>query len=152
MESVGEATLTDIRIARKIGGFAFEFWCSGGDLKDVERLLQTFDAAASEDPRRGPFSLRVQEAVGKLRAGLHIHAEALAKRPESADIWRLPLAEREKMFASWEEQIERQSIIDRTAEIHHRHTAAMKRKRHAYDNINLRSLEYTMFQYEAITV
>ena len=48
LEYVGQERLSDIRLARKAGGFAYEYWCSGGDLKDVELLLQHFNAMAGD--------------------------------------------------------------------------------------------------------
>ena len=48
IEDVGQERLSDIRLARKAGGFAFEYWCSEGDLKDVELLLQHFNAVAGD--------------------------------------------------------------------------------------------------------
>lgn len=45
---VGQERFSDIRLARKAGGFAYEYWCSGGDLKDVELLLQHFNVMAGD--------------------------------------------------------------------------------------------------------
>lgn len=35
--------LTETKLARQAGGFAFDFWCSGGDLNDMDSLIQSFD-------------------------------------------------------------------------------------------------------------
>ena len=139
LEIVDEAKLSDIRLARKAGGFAFEFWCSGGDLKDVERLLEHFHSIVSDD-RWLEFDEEMIMTKHRVASNICVNADAVNKRLSRGNVWAMSLREREKLLLFWKKKIEPRTILDRTAEVHRRHNAAVQRKRTVFSNIDARSL------------
>ena len=57
------------------------------------------------------------------------------------DIWKLTLKERHRLLDRWKEEIDPQTILDRTAEIHRRHQAAVLKRHEVYHDIDARSLQ-----------
>ncbi|KAL9127763.1 MAG: hypothetical protein Q9217_003421 [Psora testacea] len=139
LETVDQGKLSDIRLARKAGGFAYEFWCSGGDLKDVERLLEHFNNMVGSNPF---LDVDDDAITTKHRVATDIccNADTVKQRASPHDLWAVSLREREKLLESWKENIEPRTILDRTAEIHRRHYLATHRKRAVFDDIDARSL------------
>ena len=139
LETVDQGKLADIRLARKAGGFAFEFWCSGGDLEDVERLLEHFNNMVGNDPLLDcdDDAITIKHRVA---SNICWNADTVKQRSSAGDLWSFSLKQREQLLQSWKEKIEPRTILDRTAEIHRRHHAATQRKRAIFDNIDARSL------------
>ena len=144
LERVETSRLSDIRLARKAGGFAFEFWASGGDINDLDRLLEKFSSMLGiqfqlqDDVDDNDLSTkyRVLENIA-LNA-----ANTAASNPSSgSDIWKLSLKERKRLLEQWREEIDPQTILDRTAEIHRRHQAAVSRRYEVYHDIDARCLQ-----------
>ena len=146
LEKISESTLSDIRLARKAGGFAFEFWCAGGDIKDIDRLLEKVNSMLGEKGERAqsPDSEDDRDFHPRQRVFNNVvsNADALAEQniPTGADVWRLSLSERQNLLAVWKEEINPQTIPDRTAEIHRRHYTAVCKKRMLYQSIDARCL------------
>lgn len=69
-----------------------------------------------------------------------MNAEMFNRRSVAGNVWRLSLLEREKLLLQWKEEIEPRTILDRTAEIHRRHQAAVSRKREVFSELDARSL------------
>lgn len=57
------------------------------------------------------------------------------------DVWKLTLQERHRLLDRWKEEIDPQTILDRTAEIHRRHQAAVLKRHEVYHDIDARSLQ-----------
>ena len=146
IEKISESTLSDIRLARKAGGFAFEFWCIGGDIKDIDRLLEKFNSMLgeraqyldSEDDRDSHSRQRVFNSIIS-----NVNAVAAVERdnPTDVDLWRLSEAERQNMHTKWKAEIDLQTILDRTVEIHRRHYMAISKRANVYQSIDARCLE-----------
>ena len=143
LEQVEEAKLSDIRLARKAGGFAFEFWSCGGDIQDINRLLAHFESLLGdthefqEDADDHDVHTR-----SRVLDQIFWNADAAAKTNASSenDIWRLTLSERKDLLERWTVEIEPQTISDRTAEIHRRHQAATLRRQQLLNYIDARIL------------
>ena len=137
LEDFADEKLSNVRLARKTGGFAYEHWCMGKDLEDTEALIEHFRQFAKE-------SFWPSQASKEDNAELDtIFAKAITERAESLrsgpanDLWKLTLPEREAMIEDWKSQIKVQTIYDRTAEIHRRHQVASRNKRDALDERDL---------------
>ena len=146
LEKISESTLSDIRLARKAGGFAFEFWCAGGDIKDIDRLLEKVNSMLGEKGERAQSSDSEEDRDFHPRQrvfnNIVSNADAVAEQdiPTGADAWRLSLNERQNLLAEWKEEINPQTISDRTAEIHRRHYTAICKKKMLYHSIDARCL------------
>ena len=119
---------SEIRAARQAGGFAFEFWCAGGDLKDIDSLLNSFDGMLGKnevydctmDPDK---QSRARDAV--ITQVLH-NAQQISGTQES-DIWAMPHTGRLDLVKNWREEAGRALLVDQIVEIHRRHQAAQHR-------------------------
>ena len=147
LEKISESTLSDIRLARKAGGFAFEFWCAGGDIKDIDRLLEKVNSMLGEkgEGAQSSDSEEDRDFHPRQRVFNNIvsNADAVAELDftTGVDVWRLSLSERQTLLAEWKEDINPQTISDRTAEIHRRHHTAICKKNELYHSIDARCLE-----------
>lgn len=144
LEQVEEAILSDVKLARKAGGFAYEYWCTGGDLRDIDRLLQKFkdmlDNPDQQDESDDEFDSKTKTRVME---SIRWNAEAVANSTVSGngDVWGLTLTQRQGLLEQWKVEIDPRTILDRTAEIHRRHQAAISRRYKAYDEVDARCLE-----------
>lgn len=69
-------------------------------------------------------------------------ANTAASDPSSVcDVWKLALNERQRLLNKWKEEIDPQTILDRTAEIHRRHQAAVSKRFQVYHDIDARCLQ-----------
>lgn len=144
LEKVDSSRLSDIRLARKAGGFAFEFWGTGGDLNDLDRLLKKFSSMlgnqyefqddADEDNLRTRYRVLDNIALNAVNI-------AASDPSPGCDVWKLTLKERQCLLNKWKEEIDPQTILDRTAEIHRRHQAAVSKRYEVYHDINARCLQ-----------
>ena len=143
LEQIEDAKIADIRLARKAGGFAFEYWCHGGDIRDIDSLVQHFSSLLgntvefqddADDEDIGVRS-RVLDKV-------FWNADAIARSDVSSEteVWRLSLADREALLQRWKVEIDPQTILDRTAEIHRRHQVAVAGRRTVLHDIDARFL------------
>ena len=144
LERVDSSRLSDIRLARKAGGFAFEFWGTGGDIKDVDRLLEKFSSMLGNE-----FEFQDIADDGDLRTKYRVldnialnAANTAASDPSHGhDVWKLSLKERHRLLHKWKEEIDPQTILDRIAEIHRRHQVAVSRRHDVYHDIDARCLQ-----------
>lgn len=145
LEKVDSSRLSDIRLARKAGGFAFEFWETGGDITDLDRLLEKFSSMLGNQ-----YEFRDDADDGGLQTkyrvldniALNAANTAASDPPSGSDIWKLTLKERQRLLNKWKEEIDPQTILDRTAEIHRRHQAAVSKRYEVYDEIDARCLQH----------
>jgi len=136
---VDESRLTDVRLARKGGGFAYEYWCDGGDLKDIARLLERFNKLLNKTPfmEENDDNITI-DAHQRVVAQISQNASSHLERPSKVDVWSLPMKEREKLLDQWKQEIELRNILDRTAEIHRRYQAVIQRKRNVHYEFDAR--------------
>ena len=141
LETVDEQLLSDIRLARKAGGFAFEYWCRGGDLNDVEQLLVCFDTMLGDSNVTGEHDhVRTRERVLATIAQNVEHAKVDVDEVSGRNVWSLSLEERELLLKKWKGEICPWIIVDQTAEIHRRHQAAVHRRKETQKAIDARLL------------
>ena len=144
LEKVDSSRISDIRLARKAGGFAFEFWGTGGDINDVDRLLDKFSSMLGDQ-----FEFQDDADESDLRTKHRVldcialnATNAAASDPSSdCDVWQLSLKERQLLLNKWKEEIDPQTILDRTAEIHRRHQAAIAKRYKVFHDIDARCLQ-----------
>ena len=141
VEKTRQSNISDIRLARKAGGFAFEYWCVGGDIDDINLLLEKFSTMLGSDGLNTDSDPRDVKALERVIRNIRWQAADVREASGDADIWRLALPQRERLLQQWKCEIDLQSILDRTVEVHRRYQVAMSRKRKIYDEIDTRMLE-----------
>ena len=153
LEKIDSSALSDIRLARKAGGFAFEYWCTGGDITDIDRLLEHFNSMLgnlynTEDKAESSLKTK-QRVMDKIvqNAELDFQYQTLTVD----DVWNLNANERKSLLCKWKEEINPQAILDKTAEIHRRHQAALLRKAKAYRALDARCLGQRLLLFPVCT-
>jgi hypothetical protein len=148
LQQVEESRISDIRLARKAGGFAYDFWCKGGDIHDINRLLAHFSALLrstnefQDDAKDHDFQTR-----SRVLDNIYWNANAAVQSntTSEADVWRMNLGERQALLEKWQEEIDSQTILDRTVEIHCRHQAAVRARSEIIQAIDARCLSQRKF-------
>ena len=141
LEVVNDQLLADIRVARKAGGFAFEYWCQGGDISDVKQLLVCFDTMLGDsDPAVGHDNAKARERVLATIARNVEHAKVDVEVGSERDVWDMSLGERELLLEKWKQEINPLALVDQMAEIHRRHLVAFKERKKIQREIDARCL------------
>ena len=141
VEKADTLRVSDIRLARKAGGFAFEFWCQGGDIKDVKLLLETFRHVLGDDSDASDLDPRAaKQREERVLENIRWNLAEIDQYQGNTDIWKLPILRRQQLSQQWKHEIGLQTILDRTAEAHRRHQVAVSEKRKVFDDIDLRML------------
>ena len=143
LETVGE-DLTDIRLARKAGGYAYEFWCQGGDIRDLDHLMALFDTLLGRHHTcREPeaWETRTRE---RLLANVKSNAEHVTTIFAASNLWTTPLVERQKIIDNLKAEVNPWTTADSLVEVHRRHQAAVSRKREARAAVDRRCLAKRM--------
>lgn len=117
LEKVEQSTISDIRLARKAGGFAFEYWSMGGDIKDIDRLLQKFNSMLGNEPDSADESDSDLQTRQRVMDRIYWNANSTfhTKETSTDDVWNLNLDERQALLQKWKKEIDPQTILDRTA-------------------------------------
>ena len=130
----GGQKLSRIRTARQAGGFAFDYWAHGGDLSDIESLVNCFDSmlGRNELPPLKPTSEKVTswETERNPRDSLVLQVIDNAKRVNETRIsgaWTMPLADRLKKIKGWEDDLGPFWVVDQAVEVHRRYQSAITR-------------------------
>lgn len=141
LETIPESKLADIRLARKAGGFAFEYWCRGGDIEDIDQLLECFSTILGNNGSPGGMDSVEEERVTKsVLASISHNADLTLSRRSKNDIWSLSLEERRHLWTKWKEEVNAWIIVDQAAEIQRRHQLAILKKKSALQQVDVRCL------------
>ena len=117
VEKPSKARGSESRLARKAGGFAYEYWCQGGDLEDISLLLQHFQfLAARTGPIFGDKALDISIS-DRMQQKIRLNVFESLTTATSDDIWSLGMSEREKLLKGWQDSISTEKILDTTAEV-----------------------------------
>ncbi|KAL8827936.1 MAG: hypothetical protein Q9191_002882 [Dirinaria sp. TL-2023a] len=135
-------TIDQAKVSQQGGGFAFEYWCNGGDLKDIESLLVSFHNILGKNEAiiQGMYKAKMQ---GKKGAGMDSgdvdqlkdkivqeivqNTEHVASDP-SPSIWTMPQSERLALVAKWQDEIGIATLVDQAVELHRRHQQALRQR------------------------
>ena len=142
LEKVSDSALSDIRLARKAGGFAYEYWCTGGDIRDVDQLLEKFNSMLDTDNTgdETDADLRTRQRVMD-QIFSNVNQDFGSTTVVADDVWNLGLEERQSLLRSWKEELDLRTILDKTAEIHRRHQVAQNDKNKVRGDLDARCLE-----------
>ncbi|KAL9044740.1 MAG: hypothetical protein Q9214_002142, partial [Letrouitia sp. 1 TL-2023] len=134
--------LTDLHRARSgDGGYAFEYWCTGGDINDIEGFrdyVQSMledcsppsDSSASESSLSAPNQIRSDNSRAKsTHESVH------------QDVWALSLAEREQLITKWKAELGRFTTVDKLVEVHRRFCIVKDMQRQAQLNMDARLIK-----------
>ena len=135
-----DTDVTDLRRAKKYSGFAYEFWLSGGDIKDMDSLLEALDIMLGNCELTNQSQSSSIEFKRRIFAGVKTNTEVAAADTDGEQIWSLSIAERQSLVASWLRELNPWKVCEAFAEVHRRHRAAITRKIQAFQVIDARCL------------
>ncbi|KAI4208324.1 MAG: hypothetical protein LQ348_000248 [Seirophora lacunosa] len=140
-KSYKEQELEDVRQKRQAaGGFAFQHWCTGGDLKEIKG-----------------FSRDLGAFFGKTKAGSKSPAESEASEEDSSlespteqlggpveypyqvfpgDVWSIPMDVRAAWIAKWKSELSLSNNIDKLAEIQRRYMNAREQRSEVHSEVD----------------
>ncbi len=145
LEKIDESKLSDIRLARKAGGFAFEFWCQGGDIEDIDQLLKCFSTIlGTNESTCGLDAVEEQASKGRVFATIKANVGQTLGRRHGDDVWSLSMEERQQLPKKWKDEVNPCAIIDQTAEVHRRHQSAVLRMKETHQKSDSRCLAQHM--------
>lgn len=138
------AHVEDIRRKRNAaGGFAFEHWCTGGDLEDFDRFsreINTFFSTTVPDSGSSGGSdqidgLTAEPSSHQLDISI-IHPQGDFKD----EAWAMPLNVRQAWTARWKSELGIASNIDKLAEVQRRYITACEMKKELHSQVDVRCL------------
>lgn len=138
-----EEQIEDIRQKRSAaGGFAFQHWSTGGDIKDIkafEREIRTWFGKTKLDDSSESEDLSPESP---LRPSVHRLANPLdySSGVSSDDVWSVPMAGRVALLARWESELGSSHALDKLVEVQQRYHAARETKSDVHDEVNARLL------------
>lgn len=134
-----EQDLSELRLARKAGGFAFKHWSEGGDIDNLRQLPYEFATYLDVDP--AVLDRMGSPAIERLLRKLAIHTELRAERAAVDNVWSLPKSARTELREKWKAALDPKILVEQLAEIHRRHQIAISDRNTVGDNIDQRCLE-----------
>ena len=135
LEHSRDSTVSFARLSRRARGFAFDFWLRGGDLNDIQRLLEHFDSMLGRNklPMGQDQQKRYSALCFKLVQNIANNAKLAANNRSDAqrgsDIWSLGMQERRLLVQSWLHEIGPYAIPDKLAELQRRYLSAVSARR-----------------------
>lgn len=141
VEKTDQSNISDIRLARKAGGFAFKYWCEGGDINDVNVLLERFGFLLGSNGHGDDVDPCHETALERIQRNIEWNVQDVQQASRDDDVWKLTLPERELLLVDWRRQINAQSILDQMAEVHRRHQDATSRRRNVRADFDARVLQ-----------
>lgn len=140
MHGSSEYDLSELRLARKAGGFAFSHWSEGGDINNLRQLPSEFATHLGIDISRFAELPSVSN-VKRLLVKVASNTELQAKRAAGDNVWSLSLPARRELIDRWSAELDSQVLVEQLVEVHRRHQLALQSKRDAGDDIDVRCLE-----------
>ena len=138
---------SELLYARRAGGFAFEYWCEGGDLRDITSLLQKFDQLLDDTEFLEREDDTDKTSLEHVRGSIALRVTSFLENESMLGIWSLTAEQRAELVHQWEEKIPLDSVLDRTVEIHRRYHVAVERRRQARAEYESQLLQEGKLQY-----
>ena len=126
---------------RTVPSFAYEYWCQGGDLNDLSRLIEVFDGLLGKNGFQANSDSNEHRIRDRLFESIERNATQISNMVSGREIWSLPMSERRDLIRKWEAELDPTKVLESLAELHRRHQAAQDRKKEANKAIDARCLE-----------
>ena len=142
VEPIRPRKASDLRSVRNgHGGFAFAYWCDGGDLEDIRGLARFFryfigeteSLSADESSSSGASSSPIPPYQFPLPS-------SHTSKDSTNDVWSLTMQSREDLIAKWKGEISIFDSADKLAEVHQRYLKAQKEKKEVHEAVDARCL------------
>ena len=135
-----DGDVTDLRRTKRYSGFAYEFWISGGDIKDVNALLDVLDTLLGHCEASNNSASSSSKFKETIFAAVKCNTAVANYTAHGDQIWSLSLQERHRLVDQWIHELNPWTVCEAFAELHRRHQAAISRKKQAYLAIDVRCL------------
>ncbi|KAL9018263.1 MAG: hypothetical protein Q9185_004429 [Variospora sp. 1 TL-2023] len=140
-QSYKEQQIEDVRQKRQAaGGFAFQHWGTGGDLKDIKGFSRDLGAffGKTKAGSRSPAGSSDSEEDNLLESP----AEQLGGPVEypyqvfPGNVWSIPMDVRAAWIAKWKSELDSSSNIDKLAEIQRRYMNAREQRSEVHSEVD----------------
>lgn len=142
VKSPRDQVLDDLHRARSgDGGYAFEFWCTGGDVHDIEgfRAYVKSMIDACSPPSGSSTSEPSQSTPSQIRSD---DSRAMSTHEGVyLDVWALSLAEREQLIAKWKAELGPYATVDKLVEVQRRFCVVKDMQRQAQLKMDARLIK-----------
>ena len=135
-----DSDVTDLRRTKRYSGFAYEFWVSGGDIKDVNALLEVLDTLLGTCDVSNRSASSSSQFKEQIFAAVKSNTRFETTIAGGNQIWSLSVKERHCLVNQWIGELNPWKVCEGFAEIHRRHQTALSRKKQAYLAIDARCL------------
>ena len=136
-----DPSLMDIRQISHWSGFAFEYWVDGGDILDVDSLIEILEDITGTSSLPDKERSEMTEGRKKFFKEILDNATKAAKRKEF-EVWSLDLEERKELLQTWIQEINSQRLCEMMAGIHRRHQEAILRRKEVRQAADKRVVEF----------
>ena len=127
----------DFRRGKNYQGFVWEYWSNGGDIENMEELLEAAATLLGTcEVENESNSSKAIEFKAKLLAIIKENATKAKADP----IWSLSVSQRDALISQWIKEMDPWKLCDSLAEVHRRHQVAVNRKIDSYEGHNVRTL------------
>ena len=137
-----------IRLARQAGGFAFDYWAAGGDLTDIDSLVNCFDTMLGKNklPQKRTSNPKesLSEEARESRDSVILQVlnnARLVNETRNPGAWTMPLNDRLDTIKRWVAELGPSLVVDQVVEIHRRYQAALLRFEQARQRLDVPLLE-----------
>lgn len=150
IEFISGKSSEDSRITKRAGGFAFEFWCQGGDIGDVDHLLDCFSTTLENNDGMTDVDESAEQFIERIQLTISKNAKRVAGATIGNAIWALPLSDRQLLLQKWKKEIDPWTVVDQTAEVYRRYLMAVAQTMRNRDETDLKCLaERESFQHKS---
>ncbi|MCJ1307438.1 hypothetical protein MMC25_001084 [Agyrium rufum] len=129
---IANKNVRDLRKVRHFKGFAFDYWVRGGDLDDVDGILDAVATLLKESnaSMSSEYSARFQEQVlGNMRSSISGTSDV-----SSQSVWGLKVAKRQTLTKQWIKEMDATKLCDSMTEMHRRHQELLRSSNTHWDS------------------
>ena len=127
----------DFRRGKNFHGFVYEFWSNGGDIENMEELLEAADTLlGSCELKQETNSDKAADFKRKLMAII----KQTATKAKADPIWSLSVSQRHALISQWIKEMDSWKLYDSLAEVHRRHQVGYNRKIASYEGHSVTTL------------
>lgn len=145
IEYIDVKTSQDKRISKRAGGFAYEYWYQGGNINEVDHLLDCFNTTLENNEEIDSSDMSMTRSKERVQQVISENAKRVAGTVIGQDLWTLTLSDRQQLLQKWKQEMDPWTVVDQTAEVHRRYLMALSRTTRNRDESYIKCLAERMF-------
>ena len=118
-----DGDVTALRRVKRYSGFAYEYWLSGGDINDINALLDMLENILGQSESSQNISCSTLQFKKEVFDSVKRNTAAVSSVGNGEKIWSLSIEERHNLVARWLAELNPWKVCEAFAELHRRHRA-----------------------------